>query len=110
MKKLELKVPPVALFLLMVLLMYWLKDVVPEMKITVPFVEFVTAGLVLIAGSVGIAGVYEFRKAKTTVNPVKPETASLVVDTGVFAYTRTKVPQNSHPCTVQPMAAIHSSF
>lgn len=88
MKKLELKVPPVALFLLMVLLMYWLKDVVPEMKITVPFVEFVTAGLVLIAGFVGIAGVYEFRKAKTTVNPVKPETASLVVDTGVFAYTR----------------------
>lgn len=88
MKKLELKVPPVALFLLMVLLMYWLKEVVPEMKITVPFVEFVTAGLVLIAGFVGIAGVYEFRKAKTTVNPVKPETASLVVDTGVFAYTR----------------------
>ncbi|MHA2713533.1 methyltransferase family protein [Vibrio owensii] len=88
MKKLELKVPPVALFLLMVLLMYWLKDVVPEMKITVPFVEFVTAGLVLIAGFVGIAGVYEFRKAKTTVNPVKPETASMVVDTGVFAYTR----------------------
>ncbi|AYO14912.1 isoprenylcysteine carboxylmethyltransferase family protein [Vibrio owensii] len=88
MKKLELKVPPVALFLLMVLMMYWLKDVVPEMKITVPFVEFVTAGLVLIAGFVGIAGVYEFRKAKTTVNPVKPETASLVVDTGVFAYTR----------------------
>lgn len=60
----------------------------PEMKITVPFVEFVTAGLILIAGVVGIAGVYEFRKAKTTVNPVKPETASLVVDTGVFAYTR----------------------
>ena len=58
------------------------------MKITVPFVEFVTAGLIVIAGFIGIAGVYEFRKAKTTVNPVKPETASLVVDTGVFAYTR----------------------
>ena len=87
MKKLELKVPPVALFLLMVLLMYWLKDAMPEMKITVPFVEFVTAGLIVIAGFIGIAGVYEFRKAKTTVNPVKPETASQVVDTGVFAYT-----------------------
>lgn len=58
------------------------------MKITVPFVEFVTAGLIVIAGFIGIAGVYEFRKAKTTVNPVKPETASQVVDTGVFAYTR----------------------
>ncbi len=58
------------------------------MKITVPFVEFVTAGLIVIAGFIGIAGVYEFRKAKTTVNPVKPEAASQVVDTGVFAYTR----------------------
>ncbi|USD48884.1 isoprenylcysteine carboxylmethyltransferase family protein [Vibrio sp. SCSIO 43153] len=88
MKKLELKVPPVALFLLMVLLMYWLKGTLPEMKITVPFVEFVSAGLIALAVAVGIAGVYEFRKAKTTVNPVKPETASMVVDTGIFAYTR----------------------
>lgn len=88
MKKLELKVPPVVLFLLMVLLMYWLKGAMPEMKITVPFVKFVTAGLIVIAGFIGIAGVCEFRKAKTTVNPVKPETASQVVDTGVFAYTR----------------------
>lgn len=56
----------------------------PEMKITVPFVEFVTAGLIILAGFIGIAGVYEFRKAKTTVNPVKPETASLVVDSGVL--------------------------
>lgn len=88
MKKLELKVPPVALFLLMVLLMYWLRGLIPSLKITVPFVEFVTAGLTVLAGFVGVAGVYEFRKAKTTVNPVKPETASLVVDTGVFAYTR----------------------
>lgn len=88
MKKLELKVPPVALFLLMVLLMHWLKGTLPEMKITVPFVEFVSAGLIALAVAVGIAGVYEFRKAKTTVNPVKPETASMVVDTGIFAYTR----------------------
>ncbi len=88
MKKLELKVPPVALFFLMILLMYGLKEAMPEMKITVPFVEFVTAGLIILAGFIGIAGVYEFRKAKTTVNPVKPETASLVVDSGVFAYTR----------------------
>jgi len=88
LKKLELKVPPVALFLLMVLLMHWLKGTLPEMKITVPFVEFVSAGLIALAVAVGIAGVYEFRKAKTTVNPVKPETASMVVDTGIFAYTR----------------------
>ncbi|MGR5236958.1 methyltransferase family protein [Vibrio alfacsensis] len=88
MKILELKVPPVAVFLAVVLLMYWLKGVSPALLIKVPFVEFVSAGLILIAIFVGIAGVYEFRKAKTTVNPIKPESASSIVNTGVYAYTR----------------------
>ncbi|MFZ6040344.1 methyltransferase family protein [Vibrio natriegens] len=88
MRKLELRVPPVAVFLLVVLLMYWLKGLTPTFKITVPLVEFVVAALTLLSGFIGIAGVYEFRKAKTTVNPVKPESASSVVNTGVFAYTR----------------------
>lgn len=88
MRKLELRVPPVAVFLLVVLLMYWLKGLTPTFMITVPFVEFVVATLTLLSGFIGIAGVYEFRKAKTTVNPVKPESASSVVNTGVFAYTR----------------------
>ncbi len=88
LRKLELRVPPVAVFLLVVLLMYCLKGVTPNFMITVPFVEFVVLGLILVSGYVGIAGVYEFRKVKTTVNPVKPENASSVVNTGVFAYTR----------------------
>ncbi|MCF7481605.1 isoprenylcysteine carboxylmethyltransferase family protein [Vibrio sp. J1-1] len=88
MRKLELKVPPVAVFLLVFLLMYWLKGLTPNFMITVPFVEFVVAALTLLSGFIGIAGVYEFRKAKTTVNPVKPENASTVVNTGIFAYTR----------------------
>ncbi|BDR13819.1 isoprenylcysteine carboxylmethyltransferase family protein [Vibrio sp. STUT-A11] len=88
MRKLELRVPPVAVFLLVVLLMYWLKGLTPNFMITVPFVEFVVAILTLLSGFIGIAGLYEFRKLKTTVNPVKPEFATTVVSTGVFAYTR----------------------
>ncbi|MGR5069735.1 MULTISPECIES: methyltransferase family protein [Vibrio] len=88
MKILELKVPPVAVFLAVVLLMYWLKEISPALLITVPFVKVVSAGLTGIAVFVAAAGIYEFRKAKTTVNPIKPESASSVVNTGVFAYTR----------------------
>nr|WP_319555954.1 isoprenylcysteine carboxylmethyltransferase family protein [uncultured Vibrio sp.] len=88
MRKLELRVPPVAVFLLVVLLMYWLKRLTPNFMITVPFVEFVVAILTLLSGFIGIAGLHEFRKVKTTVNPVKPEFATTVVSTGVFAYTR----------------------
>lgn len=88
MRKLELRVPPIAVFLLVILLMYLLKELTPSFTITVPFVEFVVAGITLLSGYIGIAGLYEFRKVKTTINPVKPENASTVVNTGIFAYTR----------------------
>jgi protein-S-isoprenylcysteine O-methyltransferase Ste14 len=35
-----------------------------------------------------ILGVWAFRQAKTTVNPVNPEKASSVVTGGVYSYTR----------------------
>ncbi|MFA0071651.1 isoprenylcysteine carboxylmethyltransferase family protein, partial [Vibrio breoganii] len=41
-----------------------------------------------LSGVVGLAGIWEFRKQKTTVNPIKVETASTVVDSGIFGYTR----------------------
>lgn len=88
MKILELKVPPVAVFLAVILLMYGLKEISPALMIKVPFVEVVSAILTSIAALVAFAGIYQFRKAKTTVNPIKPESASSVVSTGVFAYTR----------------------
>ncbi|WP_182033124.1 methyltransferase family protein [Vibrio diabolicus] len=88
MRKLELKVPPVAVFWLVILLMYGLTVLVPSLNISVPFVEVVVGGLTLLSGYMGIAGVYEFHKVKTTVNPVKPDTASSVVRTGVFAFSR----------------------
>ncbi|NAW82873.1 hypothetical protein CAG69_12600 [Vibrio sp. V43_P6S15P86] len=88
MRKLELKVPPVAVFLLVILLMYGLTVLVPSLNISVPFVEVVVGGVTLLSGYMGIAGVYEFHKVKTTVNPVKPDTASSVVRTGVFSFSR----------------------
>ena len=88
MRKLELKVPPVAVFLLVILLMYGMTVLVPSLNISVPFVEVVVGGLTLLSGYMGIAGVYEFHKVKTTVNPVKPDTASSVVRTGVFSFSR----------------------
>ncbi|EHA1126360.1 isoprenylcysteine carboxylmethyltransferase family protein [Vibrio navarrensis] len=88
MRKLELKIPPVAVFLLMCTGMFavelWLAE--PLFRLTFPRVSaLLPFGL---SGVVGIAGVREFRKAKTTVNPVKPEKASTVVASGIFAYSR----------------------
>lgn len=45
--------------------------------------------VVLLAGvAICLAGVLSFRHAHTTVNPLKPETASTLVSSGVYRYTR----------------------
>jgi protein-S-isoprenylcysteine O-methyltransferase Ste14 len=37
---------------------------------------------------VAIGGVISFRRAETTVNPLKPETSAVLVSTGVYSFTR----------------------
>ena len=44
--------------------------------------------LVCIGQSIGIAGIVAFRRAKTTVNPIKARLASALVIRGVYRYTR----------------------
>jgi protein-S-isoprenylcysteine O-methyltransferase Ste14 len=38
--------------------------------------------------AVAIGGVVSFRRARTTVNPLKPESSTALVSTGVYAFTR----------------------
>ena len=37
---------------------------------------------------IALAGVVEFRRAQTTVNPLKPETSSRLVTSGIYRHTR----------------------
>lgn len=53
---------------------------------TLNFKLFVLA--VLLGVAIALAGVTSFRKASTTVNPLKPETATCLVTSGIFQYTR----------------------
>ncbi|MEO8280563.1 MAG: isoprenylcysteine carboxylmethyltransferase family protein, partial [Ideonella sp.] len=44
---------------------------------------------ILVAGiGISVAGLLAFRRAKTTVNPTKPERASALVTTGIYRVTR----------------------
>ncbi|GMQ46345.1 methyltransferase family protein [Vibrio sp. 10N] len=89
MKALELKVPPVLVFLIIAALMYfiawydngWLYTYIPLKTVW-------ALGLFILSGIVGVSGVVEFRRAKTTVDPTKPNKASCVVDSGIFSKTR----------------------
>lgn len=54
-----------------------------------PWLRIGLAALLLIKGAwMALAGVLEFRRASTTVNPMAPGEASAVVDSGIYRYTR----------------------
>jgi len=44
--------------------------------------------LVLLGFAITLAGVRVVRRAKTTLNPIKPETTSALVTSGIYRYTR----------------------
>jgi len=88
MNAIELKVPPLALALIIAAAMWLASKAIPSLALAMPWlpacaVALVGAGVVFI-----LAGVIAFRKAKTTVNPTNPETTSTVVASGVYAVSR----------------------
>lgn len=87
---LELKVPPAALLVLAGLAVWGLARLFPEFQETLPW-EWTLGmggGLVLLGLGIALAGVVAFRRHGTTVDPLHPEGASRVVDTGPYRYTR----------------------
>lgn len=88
MDKLERKIPPVALFLLFFVVINHISHEFLTFKIGLPLNSIIFALCFLAAGIAGLGGVYEFKRAKTTVNPIKVENASSVVDSGIFGYSR----------------------
>ncbi len=88
MKSLELKIPPPVIALLVAVSMWFARSYAPSLAHGIPWRSALAVALVLIGIALALAGVLEFRKAKTTVNPTKPETTSAVVATGIYRFTR----------------------
>ncbi|MGB1320990.1 MAG: methyltransferase family protein [Vibrio gallaecicus] len=88
MKTLELKIPPVAVFLFILLCSYGFSQYVEFGGVELPLPTSLLLVGIIISAVIGLSGVWEFRKHKTTVNPTKPDGASTIVDSGVYGYTR----------------------
>ncbi|EKO3606208.1 isoprenylcysteine carboxylmethyltransferase family protein [Vibrio metschnikovii] len=88
MRYLELKIPPVALFLVALVMSNRLAYLFSFADLTLPYTKLIFALCVMLSGMVGISAVVQFRRANTTVNPTKPDQASTVVDSGIFNYSR----------------------
>ena len=88
MKFLELKIPPVLTFAICVTLM-WLTSLITngagmntKFRLIIGLISLVTGGCI------AMAGVIEFKRVKTTLNPLKPDHANSVVSRGIYQFTR----------------------
>jgi protein-S-isoprenylcysteine O-methyltransferase Ste14 len=88
MHVLELKVPPVALVLVTGGLMWLVARVVPATGFLFLASDLVTMCLAIAGVVTSALGVISFRRARTTVNPMKPEASSSLVTMGIYKLTR----------------------
>ena len=88
MHALELKVPPPVVALLVAMLMWLAAWAVPALRFEMPGRRVIASCVALVGVAVSIAGVVSFRRARTTVNPLKPESASSLVVSGVYRISR----------------------
>lgn len=88
MRWLEHRIPPPIVALVVGVAMWGVAHAGPSWRIDATL--RIAAALALIALGVGIAatGARGFRRAGTTTNPLKPETANALVVDGIYRYTR----------------------
>jgi protein-S-isoprenylcysteine O-methyltransferase Ste14 len=86
MQWLELKVPPPLVGLATDALMWALPG--PTLSLPEGLRWSLAFGLGLSGLAIDLAGVLSFRRARTTINPLRPQRSAALVDTGLFAHTR----------------------
>lgn len=91
MRSLELKVPPLVLVILTALLMRLAATALPKANFDFPF-RLSIASAVSIAGFlICVLGALQFKRARTTLNPIKPQSASSLLTSGIFRHTRNPI-------------------
>lgn len=85
---LELKIPPVALGVLVATLMWFASWVMPAFAFHFPIHRVLSVTMAAVGAIISGLGIVAFRQARTTVNPMKPDAASALVVSGVYGLTR----------------------
>jgi len=82
MPALDLRIPPLVLVAVFVVGIALVTVYVPLVAITFPGHKYAAAALVLAGLVLALVGVLQFRRARTTVNPMFPAKASALVSPG----------------------------
>lgn len=84
----EQRIPPVLLALTCGIAMWGLSTLAPGLEAHRVSRVVVAVPMALVGAYFGGAGLRSFRRARTTVNPLKPEGATSLVRSGVYRVTR----------------------
>jgi protein-S-isoprenylcysteine O-methyltransferase Ste14 len=85
---LERRIPPPAVALVVAAAMWGVAGIGPRWTLA-PAIHYVVVAVVAAAGAAfDLLGLLAFRRARTTVNPLRPEKASSLVTGGIYRVTR----------------------
>ncbi len=85
---LETRIPPPIVAALMGAAMWWLASLSPMLDVPAGVRVAAALAIAAIGGLVAMKAGIGFRRAKTTIDPLKPQAASSLVTAGIFRYTR----------------------
>src|SRR5690349_16161360 len=88
MRVLELKVPPPIVALLTGAVMWLISSLGPSVDLPPGVRAAGVATISICGGAVALAGFIAFRRAQTTINPLRPANASVLVTAGIYRFTR----------------------
>ncbi|MGF1863805.1 isoprenylcysteine carboxylmethyltransferase family protein [Enterovibrio norvegicus] len=88
MDSLKLKIPPLVLVVITLVVMKAIATFLPTNATLANLPLLLPILLVGVGGAVMVAGVYEFRRKQTTVNPMLKTASSALVSDGVYRFTR----------------------
>lgn len=88
MHYLELKIPPAMLVILFAVAMWLVSSMSAWAVIQIPGKEWVAGALGLMGFALITVAAVEFISAKTTANPLTPESTTSIVPTGVYRLSR----------------------
>jgi protein-S-isoprenylcysteine O-methyltransferase Ste14 len=88
MHALELRIPPALVWFLAAGAIFACARGFPAGRSELPARHAVAVGCALAGLALALAGVREFRRAQTTVNPLEPGRARSIVSSGVYRHTR----------------------
>ena len=88
MRFLELRIPPPAVALVVGVAMWFGARFGPSLELSRSVRVAAFIAIAIAGAAIAVAGNREFRRMGTTVNPMRPENAALLVTSGIFRFTR----------------------